>query len=43
MGFARPCGVTGLADATGIGGVQRLAGTKNPSRSLHRRHSQTVS
>ena len=47
----RPCGVSGLADATSIGGVRFLAlaclrhdaGPKNPLRTLSRRHSQTVS
>ena len=42
-GLFRPCGVSRLADATSIGGVRFLKGTKNPLRTLSRRHSQTVS
>jgi hypothetical protein len=37
LGLFRPCGVSGLADATSIGGVRFLAGAKNPLRTLSRR------
>jgi hypothetical protein len=43
VGLFRPCGVSGLADATSIGGVRFLAGPKNPLRTLSRQHSQKIS
>jgi hypothetical protein len=35
-GLFRPCGVGGLADATGIGTLRFLAGTKHPQPILSR-------
>ncbi len=42
-GLLRAGCVSRLADATSIGCVRLLPGKKNPSRTLSRRHSQTVS